>query len=403
MMKFKSDLKTIYPLVKLSNVLAIAPPYNFGEQPEPCTRKCKIYASVVLAAILSGYFYNVYGKLHNEIIKNFDMVQNLIDFAATAFLTMASTSLTVITVLWRAEKFKSLLFSIEKFDSSIGLKCGKSKRRFWAGYIALQLITLSTIFIDSFVWIKTLGLKIYVYYIAKYVMWYQFNVGTFLIFWLALEIEGRFREVNRLLIRCARGKKSSFLIPTLLYEYSIVNRKDKPFYIRIPDTVLLRSIKFWYNDFVTLVEEFNSIFGLNLLFVILFNITNVVHYTEILMLHVIYKKVETDFEVGFIFLSLMWITVAFVQTMAIAAACESLANEAGGITAICYTLLSEVSSFPKTDYEAALRKELLLLAEQTGAGHPKVSAAGFFEVNFGMMGFVVASVTSYIIVTIQFM
>lgn len=88
--------------------------------------------------------------------------------------------------------------------------------------------------------------------------------------------------------------------------------------------------------------------------------------------------------------------------MLIAAACAGLTDEAKRITAICYTLLSEVPSLPKTDYGVALREELLLLAEETAACHPKVSAAGFFEVNLGMMGFVVASITSYIIVAIQF-
>lgn len=87
----------------------------------------------------------------------------------------------------------------------------------------------------------------------------------------------------------------------------------------------------------------------------------------------------------------------------IAAACECVTNEASRITEICYTLLSDIPSLPTTDYGIDLREELLLLAEQTAVIHPKVLAAGFFEVNLAMMGFVVASVTSYIIVIIQFM
>lgn len=311
MIKFQSDLKTIYPLVKLSNVMAITPPYTFGEQPVHCSRACKFYAATVLTTLLCGYFCNVYGKLNNEILKNFNFILNFIDFVATAFLTLTSVTAMVVIMFWRPEQFKKLLFEIEKFDSSVRLNCANNK--FWIGFITFQAITLSTIFMDSFVWTKTFGLKLYVYYIPRNIMWYQFNVAIFLIFWLALEIKRRFKEVNCLLIRCAKGINSSFLIPTLLYDYSIAKIKKKPFYIKVPDTLLLRNIKFWYNDFVKLVQEFNSIFGLILLFTILFNIASIVNYTEVYLLHVVYKTSRTDFESGFIALSLMWIAVAFVS------------------------------------------------------------------------------------------
>lgn len=89
--------------------------------------------------------------------------------------------------------------------------------------------------------------------------------------------------------------------------------------------------------------------------------------------------------------------------LTIAISCEGLSNEAARISVICYTLLSELPVVPESDLQATVRQELLLIADQTAVVHPKVSAAGFFEVNLGMMGFIFTSVTSYIIVSVQFL
>lgn len=48
-----------------------------------------------------------------------------------------------------------------------------------------------------------------------------------------------------------------------------------------------------------------------------------------------------------------------------------------------------------------LKEELRQFAQQTALRNPRLSASGFFTVNFNMMGFIVTSVTSYIIVAVQ--
>ncbi|KAJ8968890.1 hypothetical protein NQ314_002052 [Rhamnusium bicolor] len=119
------------------------------------------------------------------------------------------------------------------------------------------------------------------------------------------------------------------------------------------------------------------------------------------MVYIVFQN-DGSFGLMLVFDSLMWIIVALLQTLLIAAACDGLAREANKIGKICYILLNDVPTIPITDHDTILRQELLSIAEQATVRQPLISAAGFFEVDYGMMGFIVASVTSYIIVTIQF-
>ncbi|KAG5877478.1 hypothetical protein JTB14_029984 [Gonioctena quinquepunctata] len=89
-----------------------------------------------------------------------------------------------------------------------------------------------------------------------------------------------------------------------------------------------------------------------------------------------------------------FLTYIKLLTLLTAAAGECLAKEASKTTTICYALLSDIPGAPTTEFEQILKEELLTIAQQLTIKKPVVSAAGFFEVNMGMMGFVLASVTS---------
>lgn len=80
-----------------------------------------------------------------------------------------------------------------------------------------------------------------------------------------------------------------------------------------------------------------------------------------------------------------------------------MASEAMKTSSICYILLNDIPTIPKTERDQILKEELLLLAQQVNGHKPCVQASGFFYVNYSMIGFIVASITSYLIVSIQFL
>lgn len=85
----------------------------------------------------------------------------------------------------------------------------------------------------------------------------------------------------------------------------------------------------------------------------------------------------------------------------VAASCDSAAKEAYKTASIAYKLLARLPINP-TDAQEVLKEDLILLCNQSANRCPIFSAAGFFNVDLTMLSSIVASVTTYFIVIIQF-
>ncbi|XP_045464431.1 uncharacterized protein LOC123673790 [Harmonia axyridis] len=119
-----------------------------------------------------------------------------------------------------------------------------------------------------------------------------------------------------------------------------------------------------------LVTQFNEVFGLNILLLIIICIIELL------------------------------ISCDMIPVM-LAYACDCVETEASKIIPISLTYLNELPPLPKNSEEIALKEELTTLFEQSSLRPPIFTAAGFFTVNYTMLGFIIGSVTSYIIVTLQ--
>jgi hypothetical protein len=86
----------------------------------------------------------------------------------------------------------------------------------------------------------------------------------------------------------------------------------------------------------------------------------------------------------------------------LAHSCANAVCESNKITAICFTWLGEIPTIPVSNKDQIVKEEILLLVQQADSRRPKFSAAGFFVVDFTLLGFILGTVTSYIIVSVQF-
>ncbi|XP_044761568.1 uncharacterized protein LOC123318867 [Coccinella septempunctata] len=85
----------------------------------------------------------------------------------------------------------------------------------------------------------------------------------------------------------------------------------------------------------------------------------------------------------------------------LAYSCECVGAEANKMIPITLIYLNELPPFSGNFESITLEEELTALFEQGNIRTPVLTAAGFFTVNFAMLGFIIGSVTSYIIVTLQ--
>lgn len=91
-----------------------------------------------------------------------------------------------------------------------------------------------------------------------------------------------------------------------------------------------------------------------------------------------------------------------VKIFLLALSGERLATNAHDIVPVCYRIIHQINSDMVQETEL-VKKELRMLTSQVTERKPRLEAAGFFVVNFDMLGFIITSFTTFIIVAIQFL
>ncbi|KAJ8936753.1 hypothetical protein NQ314_012173 [Rhamnusium bicolor] len=84
-----------------------------------------------------------------------------------------------------------------------------------------------------------------------------------------------------------------------------------------------------------------------------------------------------------------------ISTTALIMSCDGVEKSGRNITTTCYIKLGAMEN-------SMLRDELMLMAKCTEKLTPKFSAAGFFQVNQHVLATIFSSMTTYLIIIIQF-
>ncbi|KAJ8981120.1 hypothetical protein NQ317_007895 [Molorchus minor] len=337
------------------------------------TYKC--YALFLNSLMIFGYCYALYGKLKKEIFNDYLVTLTVIEYLTNAFLNMVNLSAVTLTVFYYSDSLKDILNGLETFDAFTKTVSGIGKKQVWVILIILHFVVIGFLVVDTLQWLSFVHFRVVKYYMPRNIFTYNFCMVVNLMIFLVSEIETRFKTLNTILT------------------VELNRYKD------------LKSIGKLHNFLCQVVDHFNGIYGFVILATVIFTITIIVNYTGLLMAFTVFR-IELDMsndQINLLYVSFFWILGALAQVSIFATRCHSLALEADKITDICHTFLNSIPTFPTTENLQNLKEELTLLVGQATQRKPRISAAGFFEVNHDMCGFILSTVTSYIIVVIQFL
>ncbi|VEN60312.1 unnamed protein product, partial [Callosobruchus maculatus] len=215
--------------------------------------------------------------------------------------------------------------------------------------------------------------------------------------WLCLELWNQFNGLNEHL---------SIFIEPVYFSTSISNVCNTINYLNqstIEWRVLkVRKLKRLHSLLCDILESFNGVFGPIIVLQTICAMVQVVEYTLEFVYYFIYVNYVSEGSVAMMWNGLHFIIQSVGKLFALATVGQLVYGEAHTTIAISYRSINEQEA---TDLPGLhlIKKELLDLIQQVHIRNPKVIASSFFDVNFSMSGFVIASVTSYIIVALQFM
>ncbi|VEN47734.1 unnamed protein product [Callosobruchus maculatus] len=349
-------------LLKLCKWLVIAP----GEYYRPRS----IYTVYIyfwrFLSVASASFY-VFGVLTDPSFEGLIFSVRILDSISIALIT-ASTLCTT----WKCALATNILQHLQLYDAK------ENSRGVTLGLVLVHFIFIATKIAGDASLSMSIGLlpgaKIVQYYIFRDIQWYMQTIAVFLVTIIASKFKMMFEELNASLQNPA-------------------NKND-----RVPDPILIARKR--YNQLADLVDEFNDVFGTTILFSVLFTMAMAVLSIHKAIVFTLFIENDPG-KLWIILASTFWTIVVTLQALVLAGCCSAMDKEALKTEKICYSLLNDASVRFKKNTEDVYISELSILAQLINCRRPSVSAAGFFKVNFEMMGFIATTVTSDTIVTLQ--
>ncbi|XP_015832937.2 putative gustatory receptor 28b [Tribolium castaneum] len=399
-MKEVPGWRNMKPLYYLCNFLAVTPPHSLGNTVTPVSLRFKLYTIVHIFIIIALYAHSSYGR-ENFIYGSMNMTVAITDKIANFMLTFFNVSLRIILVFSKGKVIKSFFNQGYELSKQEIFNCC-SKKSFRMNFAIFNLYMVLLLLFDAYLWISSVGVRMFQYYIGRSFTYYVCNTTIFLIFHSVLPIKRfftslgiAFDNIMKNLICEIDGRHEFFLA-------EFKSAKTPPNKLNCYD---LRRVRKNYNSICELVDAFNNIYGLAMLEIIIVVITYVLNLTDLFLVYGMSKSRNIEgvsFGTNLVILCALWITTLLLFTILLAYGCAGATSEAEKIAKICFYWLNEIPTMPVSIKDQTIKEELALLAQQSTSRTPKFSAAGFFPVDFTLLGFIFGSVTSYIIISIQF-
>nr|APC94341.1 gustatory receptor 14 [Pyrrhalta aenescens] len=353
----------------------------------------KIYVIVLTTASIVGWIYSVYIK-NNFMLTGCNVFIKITDQISCGLLCLATVTFSLTSTFVYPGKFFNAIQSLKRFDYLINISSPRTVSMGLAIFIFGNAVLLFPMVLDTLAWINRYDLNTYKCYFIRNFQYYQLGVITFLWLWFALEIRKRFVLFNKFLIKMI--PTPSILLRNDAHHHGLFKMANIP---QIRDEIKHKTAL--YNGLCDIVDLINDVFGAGLLIYVIFTISYVLLYSIILIEYTVFDS-KTRIDNYIIITSIVWIIGDFVKMMVVALAGETLSSESFKTVRICYGIINSLENGPNQYYDG-IKQELNFLIQQATHRKPCLTASGFFVANSTMMGFIIGSITSYVIVAVQFL
>ncbi|CAH1979830.1 unnamed protein product [Acanthoscelides obtectus] len=353
-------------LLKLCKVLVIVPGENYKH-----SLAYTLYTYTWIVLSLASVLFYIFGQLTNPNFKTMIFTVRILDGVTMALITSST-----LCIASKCRLATNLLQHLQLTSIK------ENNRKIMVGFVLVHIVFIATNLVGDASLSMSIGLlpgaRIVKYYILRDMQWYVQTIAVYLVIIVAHKFKIMFEELN-----------------VCLQSYSTESDTSE----RDEKVQLILKLRKRYNHLADLVQEFNDVFGLTIFFAVLFTMAMAVFSIHRAIVFSLFVSDDPG-RLWIILASILWTIVVTLQALLLAASCSSMEKEARRTEKICYSLVNEAPAMLK-EISKEVVSELCILAQLVGCRKPSVSAAGFFKVNYEMMGFIAATVTSDTIITLQ--
>ncbi|XP_050303736.1 uncharacterized protein LOC126741385 [Anthonomus grandis grandis] len=362
----------------------------------------RMWACLIPVLVLSGHILSLQGKkvsFENQQVAA-TTAANVSDF----FLT-ASIVTFILYMPKNSEDFFQFFSKLYPEGNQLfGPLLAIKKNHFWRNFLICNLCIGSLVSLNASFFLVNFGWSTYKYVIFRDLEFYMYNLLLLLLLALVRKLEMRFAELNELLeYKTEHFLKTNSNAKQNDDEAELDNRLS--FILNSEHFYSVRTFRTMHYDLCRLVKRFNEMFGRIILSMIVFSIANILAKVTFIIDFYVTPRSEEEKHKWSLFVGIVcaWIFANLGQAYLFSYYGEQITKEGEKTTRTCFYLLNKVPFQTKNEDENLVQDELKLFALQSYSNIPFLSAGGFFDINFRVLGLVISSVTSYLMVIIQFL
>lgn len=258
----------------------------------------KLYTFGLICGIVLSYLYLSYGKF-TAVFQDFSFLIQFSDQMSMLFLILGYVSCIISVTYANPNHFVSIINQFAYFDYYIGVPVKTRRKCFWITLVAANIEIIGLLSADSWIWLDTLGIYMYHYYLLRNIQLYFMEMRKIIIFWIISEICLRFKMLRTAL------KDQVFL----LY------RKEIHHFNQTQVLKNLKKISKLSNYLCDTCDLLSKLYGLVLFFDVLFIITISIEYSILMISLTIANEKVNNMEYGFNLkcICYLWIFECFVS------------------------------------------------------------------------------------------
>ncbi|XP_076271570.1 uncharacterized protein LOC143203360 [Rhynchophorus ferrugineus] len=347
------------------------------------------YITFLLILIIAGYVYSTYGRF-TTIYLYIHPVLIFIDQATYVILSVAN--IVSCTSYYRHGDIY-LMVICEDWDKKYG-KIYKNKLRKYA--ILFYVVVWYLVFIDGLFFLKTVGWSCFKYYMHRDWLFFSLCIIVFVLALTINKITEMFSDVNYLLETMSTAYFTQPVIKMPAASISSLVANKNIYYDEKLNTIIKQ-----YNRVCDLLDGLNESLGLVILFCIVYIICNIWWCLIVIVEFFVRKNTfnGVDISVWILVVYMSWLITTLVLATFLAVTGANIDKENERALKLCCTMANRMIA---SRHYSKIKMKLDYFMDLMVARKPLVNAGGFLQLNLTTLGVIVSNVTTYSIVSIQF-
>lgn len=317
----KINLTTLKPLHIIGNLLGIWPTFDTNTMSK-CGRHY-VYGIIALIIIICIHMYTLIEKItwHDKVDDSVFVMMLLSDIATT---TTNITSIVNINFLQsdRLYKFLQELKNLEAIFQYVNCNSSSQKRNFYLHILMAHFVFIIYVMYNLWEWTHTLGWAVSQYTLLRDVQFYHVGISVMLVRSYVLLIKYKVEALNYVLEHHQLNNPTANVENVIALQKLLENGKNANVCNQINNLQIITVNQQWdleyigkvYTKLTNVVNEFNEIFGWNL---VVFIIQLIINLLLALNLAFVYgggtKILDTTLDYNLYVLCFIWFVIPLVR------------------------------------------------------------------------------------------